>query len=286
MVYLLITSLLWAFSFTLVKTRLSGLDQSAVAVIRLGISTLLFLPLLRPRGLGASRCLRLAGIGALQFGLMYLLFHESYEFLKAYEIVLFTVMTPIYVMLLDAVLEWRWTWRFALASAAAVVGTLLVAIPSARIHADWRGILLVQGSNLCFAGGQLLWRREMRQMEGSHSAHSLFALPYLGAFATTAAISFITNPWPAFTPSATQWLTLLYLGTIASGLCFFLWNLGASKVNAGVLASMNNAKMPLGIAVALLLGGEQADLPRLFAGGGLVAFAAWWCSKPTKTPSA
>ncbi|MGC4074440.1 MAG: EamA family transporter [Nibricoccus sp.] len=75
------------------------------------------------------------------------------------------------------------------------------------------------------------------------------------------------------TLTSTQAYTLLYLGVLASGVCFFWWNLGATKVNAGTLAVFNNAKVPLGVACSLLFFGETADLPRLAVGGALLIAA-------------
>ncbi len=40
---------------------------------------------------------------------------------------------------------------------------------------------------------------------------------------------------------------LLYLGLIASGLGYFMWNKGACMVNAGTLAVMNNVLVPAGL---------------------------------------
>ncbi|MCB0265532.1 MAG: EamA family transporter, partial [Calditrichaeota bacterium] len=73
--------------------------------------------------------------------------------------------------------------------------------------------------------------------------------------------------------NATQIWTLLYLGILASGVCFFLWNFGARQVNAGSLAVANNLKVPLGVAAALLFFGESADVPRLLIGGGIILAA-------------
>ena len=47
-------------------------------------------------------------------------------------------------------------------------------------------------------------------------------------------------------------VTVLYLGLVPSGLAFNLWNLGATRVRAGILAVMNNLKIPLAVGVALL----------------------------------
>ena len=66
-------SLLWAFSFGLIKGRLTGLDSSVVALLRLGLSLMVFLPWVRGWRGRWSRALELLGIGAVQYGLMYVL---------------------------------------------------------------------------------------------------------------------------------------------------------------------------------------------------------------------
>ena len=45
MIYLVITSCIWAFSFGLIGNRLAGLDPAVVAFARLALSLLAFLPL-------------------------------------------------------------------------------------------------------------------------------------------------------------------------------------------------------------------------------------------------
>lgn len=66
---------------------------------------------------------------------------------------------------------------------------------------------------------------------------------------------------------------LIYLGTIASGLGYFMWNKGATIVNVGVLAIMNNLLIPAGILVNLLIWNRDADIMRLSLGGGLILIA-------------
>ena len=44
MIYLLAASLLWSFSFGLIKGTLSELDPNLVSFIRISISLLIFLP--------------------------------------------------------------------------------------------------------------------------------------------------------------------------------------------------------------------------------------------------
>jgi drug/metabolite transporter (DMT)-like permease len=70
-------------------------------------------------------------------------------------------------------------------------------------------------------------------------------------------------------------LTLIYLGAIASGLGFFLWNSGARQVNTGALAIFNNLKIPLAVVVSLVFFGEQANPVALLIGGSIVLLALW-----------
>jgi len=86
---------------------------------------------------------------------------------------------------------------------------------------------------------------------------------------TLLATWFLT-PLSSISLSVKQILTLIYLGAIASGLSFFLWNIGGRRVNAGTLAIFNDLKIPLAVVVSLLVFGEQANLLRLVIGGIII----------------
>ncbi|MCV6614179.1 MAG: EamA family transporter, partial [Cellvibrionaceae bacterium] len=75
-----------------------------------------------------------------------------------------------------------------------------------------------------------------------------------------------------------QWGVLIYLGLIASGLGFFLWNKGATQISPGVLAAFNNAVVPLAMFASLFIfgeakGGSAEDLVRLGLGSALIIAA-------------
>jgi drug/metabolite transporter (DMT)-like permease len=109
--------------------------------------------------------------------------------------------------------------------------------------------------------------------------HAVFGWLYLGALAVTALTSLARPAWGAFHPTWAQWGVLAYLGVLSSALCFFWWNRGATRVNAGTLAALNNAKVPLGIACSLLFFHEHADFGRLLLGGGLLVVAVLLAEK-------
>jgi drug/metabolite transporter (DMT)-like permease len=85
--------------------------------------------------------------------------------------------------------------------------------------------------------------------------------------------------------NASQLLVLLYLGLLASGVGFFMWNVGATRVEAGTLAVFNNVKIPLAVLVSLLFFGEHADWLRLISGGGIIALAIWLNSRRSASNS-
>lgn len=272
MLLLIAVSLLWAFSFGLIKGL--GLDSSLLAATRLGLALLVLAPFFRPRGLSLRTAGALTGIGAVQFGLMYLAYNESFRFLASYETALLTLTTPIFVTLLADALDRRWRARALLAAVLAVIGASLVVKKAGQ---PLLGIALVQASNLAFAIGQVLYKR-VRTRQPTLRDRDVFALLFLGGFLVALLAAFARGVSFTFTPR--QMWVVAYLGVLASGVGFFLWNVGATRVSAGTLAVMNNAKIPLAVAVSLLVFGERAHLGWLAASLAVFAAALWLAQSP------
>lgn len=283
MLYLLLVSLLWAFSPGLIKHFLGDLPSPVVATVRLGLTFAVFAPFLLPGILAKRTCAWLAGIGAIQFGVMYLLYLQAFRHLQGHEVFLFTILTPLYVVLLDSALDNKLVPRHAVAALLSVVGAGLIIPRGVGTANIMIGFLLVQGANLCFAAGQIAYKRTRPALAKSTDAQ-LFAWLALGGFLATAAVAAPVANWSAFTPDATQWLVLAFLGLVASGAGFFLWNRGLARVNAGTLAALNNAKIPLGVVVALVVFQEPAHLPRLGLSFAFLA-AAVWIAESTRIPA-
>lgn len=272
MLYLLIVSLIWAFSFGLIKGNLTGLDPNFVAFIRLLISFLIFIPFLRIKMLSTSNKLKLIFTGIIQYGIMYSAYIFSYQYLKAYEIALFTIFTPLYVTFVNDLLEKRFHKLFFVSSLIAVGGTYIIMQNKLGNQNILLGFLLVQLSNICFAFGQVFYKKVMADVKGIKD-RQIFALLFLGAVLFTGIASAATTNFQQLTVTTDQVLVLIYLGIIASGLGFFLWNLGARKTNAGSLAIFNNLKIPLAIIVTLIFFGEETNILRLSIGSIIILFA-------------
>lgn len=274
MLYLLMASLIWAFSFGLIKTSLTDLDPNTVSFIRLALSLLMFIPLLSLKKLKYNRVVaKLFFIGAIQFGVMYTAYIYSFHFLKAYEVAIFTILTPIYVTIINDLINRKKIDIPAIFSAViAIIGAGYIVYSKFSNNIFILGVILVQASNLCFAIGQVYYKGLMHKNPGLKS-HNIFAVLYAGGATFCLLMSFISGGWNNFAPNKEQISALVYLGIIASGIGFFLWNLGAVKAKTSTLAIMNNAKIPLAVLCSVLIFNETADWKRLIIGGGIMLIA-------------
>ena len=291
MLYLITASFVWAFSFGLIKHKLvnPGLDASFTALVRLVLSFLVFAPFLRFKGLNLRTGLKLIGLGAIQYGLMYIAYMHSYRFLPSYLVALFTISTPIYVTLVNDLSERLFHRLFFLTSMLAVTGAAIILTTAGDARGAAIGFFLLQLSNIAFAFGQIWYRRLMSDCrlgitsgESAESSpvagissgdHGVFALMYLGGVLFASVFAAFMTPWAEISLSGSQVLSLVYLGVIPSGVCFFLWNVGARLTNPGTLAVLNNAKIPLAVGVSLVFFGETANVPRLLIGGAAIVAA-------------
>lgn len=253
MVYLVAVTVLWAFSFSLIGEYLAGEVDSYFSVLtRILLAALVFLPFLKPRMLSIKQKVTLAGLGALQLGMMYIFFYHSFLYLTVPEVLLFTIFTPLYVAILNDALFNRFTPFHLVCALLATAGAAIIRFQG--INEDfWQGFLIVQGANLCFAFGQVGYKKLASSFHSNLTYHNVFAWFYLGALAIALPAFVIFGNSQQLPHTSTQWGVLLWLGAVASGLGYYFWNAGALRVSAGTLAIMNNALIPAGLVVNLML---------------------------------
>lgn len=271
MAYLFAVTLLWAFSFSLIGVYLAGqVDAWFSVLIRIALAALIFLPFLKVKQTPKPLALKLMLIGAVQLGAMYSFYYHSFLYLSVPEVLLFTVMTPLYITLLNDALEKHFNPRFFIVAIIAIGGA--VAIRYEGISSDFfLGLLLVQAANLCFAIGQVAYKRLMSNSTLEHK--SVFGWFFIGALCVALVCYLLFGNTDKLPTTTTQWSVLIYLGIVASGFGYFVWNKGATLVNVGALAVMNNLLIPAGIIVNVLIWNRDADLFRLAIGAGIILAA-------------
>jgi len=276
-------TLLWAFSFSLIGVYLAGQVDSYFAVLtRVVLASLLFVPLMIRNPIAPALALRLMAIGAIQLGLMYLFYYQSFLLLSVPEVLIFTIFTPVYVTLMYDLLSGRFHAGYLASAALAIVGAAVMRYNN--LSQDfWLGFFVVQGANLCFAAGQVLYKRLLETWPSSKPIvqHHVFGWFYLGALVLVLP-AWLLLGGDKYPSNAVHWGVLLWLGLVASGLGYFFWNLGATRVSSGQLAIMNNALIPAGLLVNLLIWNRDTDLLRLTT-GALIMVAALWLATRLRT---
>ena len=258
MIYLIIVSILWSFSFGIIKYGLSGVDSSYISFIRSLIALLFFSSISIYNIKKFALDLKLILIGALQFGFMYVFYIQSYVYLPAYLIATFTITTPIFVGLASKYIAHQSISKNGIyAISLVIIGSFLMRINFVNPFDYWVGFLLIQFANLFFASGQILFKEWKIKNDSTDILHN-FSQMFLGA-------TLITSLFYLFSASGSNQLSsenlfaLIFLGLISTGLGFLFWNLGLLKVNNDKLAVMNNLIIPIAILNSYFIFGEQID---------------------------
>ncbi len=275
MSYLLIVNLIWSFSFSLIGQYLAGQVDSDFAVLaRVAVAALIFLPFTVWRGLPARLAAGFWLAGALQFGITYLCLYRSFSVLTVPEVLLFTVLTPIYVTLIEDALERRFNRWALFAAAVAVGGGILIRWQPLAGEFLW-GFVLLQIANATFAAGQVLCRHLLLHHPVELPLYRFFGHFFLGALVLVLPSFLIFGNPDKLPVTAIQWGVLLWMGLFATALGLFWWVKGSVRVDAGTLAVMNELHVPLGLLVNLLIWNRDADLAKIALGGSVILLSLW-----------
>ncbi len=276
--YLIIVTVLWAFSFSLIGQYLAGkVDPDLSVLVRVLIAAAVFVPMTVGRGLPWGLVAGFWLAGALHFGITYACLYRSFTVLTVPEVLLFTVLTPIYVTMIDDALIGRFNRWAMLAALVAVTGGIIIRFKP--LQGDYLlGFVLLQIANATFAAGQVLCRRLLLHYKPSQPLYRFFGHFFLGAL-LIALPSWLLFGDPAKMPTTTvQWGVLVWMGLFATALGMFWWTKGSTQVDAGVLAIMNELHVPAGLIVNVLIWNRDTDLQRL-ALGGIVIMASFWLNR-------
>ena len=287
--YLAIVSIIWALSFGLIGQALSEVDPFFAATMRLGIAGLVFIPFLRWSKIPHGSHFILVGCGAVQFGVMYVCYMKAFQIApgQSHLVALFSILTPLYVVLINDLRKREFHPKYLYAALLAIAGAATIKARTGSMDSLWITFGLMQIAGLAFGFGQVYYR-DWKRKHTEVKDHQVFALLYAGGFGVAAiACAFFTN-WERTQLDAKQLQVLTYLGIVASGLGFFLWNKGAAICRAGTLAAFNNAVVPLAMACSLFIFGEGSGLEvgailRLILGSALIIAAVALAEKTAKS---
>ena len=273
MIYLILVSILWSFSFGIIKYGLSGIDSSFISLMRNLIAFLFFASLTLYNFKKFIFDIQLILIGAIQFGLMYVLYIQSYQYLPAYLIATFTITTPIFIGIFSQLLQNK---SFSLSGIFSillvVLGSLMMRFNIVNPLDYWLGFFLIQCANICFAIGQIMFKKWYSKNTSVDIIYN-FSQMFFGAVLITSMFSII-NSTNIGMLNTYNLFALLFLGLFSTGFGFLAWNLGSLQVSNERLAVMNNVVIPIAIFNSFLIFGEAIN-PMLFVPGLVLFYLAF-----------
>jgi len=269
MIFLIISTIIWAFSFSIIGNYLSSdIDPWSLSLIRVIISFLIFLPFI-DLNINKKRMVYIIGVGAIQIGFMYSFYLNAFSFISVEKILLFTIFTPIYVTIISDIFQKKIKKFFLFLSILSVIGSLIIRITDVQLL-DLKGFILIQGANFSFALGQVLYKRYIKNNSKLDYNLNEFGYFYFGAIIIASLGSLIMIDSLSYPKSTTQWLLVLWLGAIASGLGYYFWNRGSVLVNNGTLAVMNNLVIPLGLFIEIIFFSKLINVTNYIIGALII----------------
>jgi len=258
MLYLIISSFIWALSFPIIKGYLFDINPILLALIRFFIALLMFTPYAFKK---ISKAYIFIIVGALQYGLMYVFYLYSFKYLKAYEIAILTTTTPLYIIIINQILNKQ--KKYYLNAVLVILACSIITYNT--FPKSFIGVIYIQISNILFALGQLLYKKYYSWQNIKTTSFYI----YLGAILIIMPLLFIfkvdLNIFSIFTNYQTS-LAILYLSIIASGFGVYLWNKGIIKTNIKYISILNNLKIPLGVFFSYLILNEELNILNLSIG--------------------
>tara|TARA_B100001287_G_scaffold259580_1_gene246882 strand:- start:809 stop:1546 length:738 start_codon:yes stop_codon:yes gene_type:complete len=216
---------------------------------------------------------RLILIGAIQFGLMYVLYIQSYQYLPAYLIATFTITTPIFIGIFSQLYDnMSFSSNGKLSIILVVIGSLMMRFNVVNPLDYWLGFFLIQCANMCFAIGQIMFKRWHSKNTSVNIIYN-FSQMFFGAVLITSIFSLINSTNLSMLNTSNLY-ALLFLGLFSTGFGFLAWNIGATQVSNERLAVMNNAVIPIAIFNSYLIFGETISLT-LYLPGLILFYIAY-----------
>lgn len=276
MLELSLISVIWSLSFSLIGLFISPfVDPYLAVLIRILCGIIIFLPFVRKTGL--SNIKQLMIIGACQFGLTYIFLYQSFKYITVIEVLLFSITTPIYIVMIHSFFERKIEVRAFLAALLAVIGAGIIRYQSISTSFI-TGFVLMQVANFVFAFGQTYYQRT--QQTSAKNYHNFFWF-FTGALVIVLPAYLLLGQL-RFTVQTSTLLSLLYAGFLATGIGQYFWLQGATKVSGATLSVMNNLMIPLGIAINLLFGGV-IEMPLEFTIGSSIIILSLAVAKRPRT---
>ena len=288
MLLLLLTMTVWGSTFVVTKGLIELWPPFTLALVRVGTGTLVLLPLAIARHQRGTRlpwgtiwCMGLLGVT-----LYYLTFNLAMVYVSASQGALVQASIPAMTALVAVIwLRERATAMRWLGIALSVSGVLIVfsGNGSAPAQSTLFGNFLMFASVVCWAFYTALAKRvasfETLVITACVTGTgTLLLLPFSAYEIMNAGL----QPLPI-----SGWVGVGYLGGIASGLAYVLYNASLRHLDASAVGVYTNLIPVVGVLTGVVFLGEPLSLRAIF-GGAIVMLGVWITSRserPERAPA-
>jgi drug/metabolite transporter (DMT)-like permease len=232
-------SVIWGLSFVAARMVLSTLSPVLLATLRFVIASLIFTPVILREiragyGVNLGGLRELALMGLLSVSVYFWLQYTGVKYAGAGVSALLVVgFIPILTGVTSSILVGEGLGRREAAGAfLGFLGVVLVAIPGLALDFDplfLIGVVCLLLNAVCWASYSALSRRLMSRLD-----RPLLVTSYVTVLGTLALLPMsATSDWGAVLRlQPVQWVSVLYLALVCSGLGYFLWNYALSRLEA------------------------------------------------------
>lgn len=268
----------WGLSFVAASMVLETLSPVLLATLRFIIASVLFSPILiksRLKGnhpaVGDLRDMAL--LGFLSISIYFWLQYTGVQYAGAGVSALIVVgFIPILTGVASSlILKEPFDRRRLLGVGLGFTGVSLITIPNLLISVNTRffiGVACLLGNAVCFSMYSTLSRKLLKKY-----AEPAIVTSYVTLFGTLALIpmSFSSNWSLIWTLTQNQWIAVLFLASICSGLAYFLWNYALSRIDSVEAAVWLYLEPVVAFIGVYILYETVPDL--LTVGGGVLVLA-------------
>lgn len=274
----LFTVSVWGATFVSTKALIAaGLTPAEIFLMRFALGYLCILPL-APRRLRAENRrdeAAFAAAGVCGGSLYFLLENVALEYAPASNVSLLVCTAPVWTALAAGRADRgeRMTRRQAAGAALAAAGMALVVLNGRFVlHISPAGDLLALAAALSWMGYSLVIKRLGARYPASFIARKVFfygmatILPVFAFRPFTATGELLARP--------VVWANLLFLGVVASGFCYALWNAVMRRLGAVRATNYIFFNPLVTMLTAALCIGERITAPAL-AGAAMILCGMW-----------
>lgn len=279
MLLLLLPMVAWGSAFAVTKELVALWPPFTLALVRVAIGTFALLPLTLASNRRGTRLPwgTIWVMGLVGVALYYLTFNLSMVYVSASQGALVQASIPAMTALIAVLwLRERATPLRWLGIALSVAGVLIVFSGSAAVP----GQTPLLGNSLMFASVVCWGLYTALAKRVSHFDTRVITVCVMGTgtllLIPLSAYEIVTEglrPLPL-----TGWLGILYLGGIASGLAFALYNASLRHLDASAVGVFTNLIPIVGVLTGIVFLGEPLSL-RAMLGGAIVMLGVWLTSR-------